>query len=106
MSPQIRGDRLTDRVPVPGKAVQRQEPEMAGTEGDNFLLVTSLITCIELRNYLPPPNPREVKTFERAAPEAQSYLILIHILLAFGLLVRRVTGIQTPKRVEAHSSWS
>lgn len=69
----------------------------------NFLLLTSLITCVEFRNYLPSPNPREVKTFERAAPEAQSYLILIHILLAFGLLVRIVTrnGAQTPKRVEA-----
>lgn len=69
----------------------------------NFLLLTHLITCIEFRNYLPPPNPREVKMFKMAAPEAQSYLILIHILLAFGLLVSKVTenGVQTPKRVEA-----
>lgn len=52
------------------------------------------------------PNSREVKTFERAAPEAQSYLILIHILLAFSLLVRRATGIQTPERVEARGHWS
>lgn len=41
--------------------------------------------------------------FKRTAPEAQSYLILIHILLAFGLLVSKVTenGIQTLKSVEA-----
>lgn len=72
---------------------------MGGREDHNFLLLTRLITCIEFRNYLPPPNPREVKMFKRTAPEAQSYLILIHILLAFGLLVSKVTenGVQTEK---------
>lgn len=95
---------------MPGKAFQRQEPwdsrnssRVGGREDHNFLLLTHLITCIEFRNYLPPPNPREVKMFKRAAPEAQSYLILIHILLAFGLLVSKVTenGVQSLKSVEA-----
>lgn len=56
-------------VPVPGKAFQRQEPGVAGTVGDgpgttedhHFLLVTSLITCTELRNYLPPPTLERLK---------------------------------------------
>lgn len=54
----------------------------------NFLPLTSQITTVESRDIIPPPNSSEAQ--KKAAPEVQNYLILIHILLAPGVLLTKL----------------
>lgn len=53
----------------------------------NFLPLTSQTATVESRNVTPPTNPKEAPRRKKKVPEAQNYLIQIHILLAPGLLL-------------------
>lgn len=63
----------------------REGERQIGTH--NFLLLTSQSTTTEFRNVILHPNLRQ-NIKKRAAAEAQSYLIQIHILLTTGLLAK------------------
>lgn len=75
-------------------AVGQQKPTQWGRGREDkdlgSLLLTSQTATPLFKVFL--PSPREGEPFRRPAPEGQSYFILMAVLLAFGLLLGKVTG--------------